>query len=555
MVEICDDLELNGEVSETSEEISARAGVYGEIKHALIARGIPAAEIAFIHDFQTPAKKAQAFADCNAGRIRVLLASTEKAGTGVNMQERLYALHHLDVPWRPSDVEQREGRILRQGNTHKEVHICQYVTEGSFDAYMWQTLESKARFISQIMAGEVTARTAEDVDQLVMTAAQIKAIASGNPQILEKVGLEVELTRLERLYSVWNAGRQRLRHQVESLPAEIAGAAQYVAGHERAVAARAQYAASQAADDFRMRLKKSPTTDEFIAFKDRQRAGAHLRQLSFMAAREGQLMRRYSFVVGDYRGFEVIIQGGRASADRLGALFSQPELALRVKTAEREALTYSCNVGESDIGIIQSMDAQLRGLETKLEQARRTEQELRHRCEQAGAELGKGWEHADRYQEMKAHLATINAALGRAGCEVEPSPELANLDADALRPVPTVSVRQLVSVTAEDESTAGEDISAAERNELASARPPAPSPQAASSADEQVIDSSIQSAAASGANVNDGQVAEKPDLVQDTILIKQPEAAPARKSKAGKRPLASPAPTSGDAQQLTFSWA
>ena len=135
-----DSIECNEASLETREEISTREGIYGEIKRLLIARGIPADEIAFIHDFPTPSKKAQAFADVNAGRIRVMIASTEKAGTGVNMQQRLYALHHLDTPWRPSDVEQREGRILRQGNLHPEVHVCQYITEGSFDGYMWQTL-------------------------------------------------------------------------------------------------------------------------------------------------------------------------------------------------------------------------------------------------------------------------------------------------------------------------------------------------------------------------------------------------------------------------------
>nr|WP_281720788.1 helicase C-terminal domain-containing protein [Nitrosomonas nitrosa] len=131
------ELEQDETTVETAEEASTREGIYGEIKRLLIARGIPANEIAFIHDFPTPARKAQAFAEVNAGRIRVMIASTEKAGTGVNMQERLYALHHLDTPWRPSDVEQREGRILRQGNIHKEVHLCQYITEGSFDGYMW----------------------------------------------------------------------------------------------------------------------------------------------------------------------------------------------------------------------------------------------------------------------------------------------------------------------------------------------------------------------------------------------------------------------------------
>jgi hypothetical protein len=151
----------------------------------------------------------------------VLIASTDKAGCGCNLQERLIAEHHLSIPWKPSELEQREGRILRQGNIFPEVYICNYVTEGSFDSYLWQTIESKARFISQIMAGEVTARTAEDIDQTVMTAAQIKAIASGNPQILEKVGTEVELTKLERLYSAWMASRQRLRSQKEALPPHL----------------------------------------------------------------------------------------------------------------------------------------------------------------------------------------------------------------------------------------------------------------------------------------------------------------------------------------------
>ena len=130
-----DDAELDENVQETVEEVSAREGVYGEVKRALIARGIPTAEIAFIHDFSTPAKKAQAFADCNAGRIRVLLASTEKAGTGVNMQERLFALHHLDVPWRPSDVEQREGRILRCPFTDKLARLTRYASNCALPFY------------------------------------------------------------------------------------------------------------------------------------------------------------------------------------------------------------------------------------------------------------------------------------------------------------------------------------------------------------------------------------------------------------------------------------
>src|SRR5262249_12063847 len=150
----------------------------------------------FIHDFKSPVEKARAFADANAGKIRVMIASTERAGAGTNMQERLCALHELDGPWRPSDVEQREGSILRPGNRFAEVSICIYVTEHSFDQYICQSLESKSRFIAKIMSGNVTARTAEDVDDMVLTAAQVKAIATGNPRILEKVSIEVDLSRL-----------------------------------------------------------------------------------------------------------------------------------------------------------------------------------------------------------------------------------------------------------------------------------------------------------------------------------------------------------------------
>jgi len=548
-----DPIEDDESMQETAEEASLREGIYGEIKRALIARGVPAAEIAFIHDFATPAKKAQAFADCNAGRIRVLLASTEKAGTGVNMQERLYALHHLDVPWRPSDVEQREGRILRQGNIHKEVHICQYVTEGSFDAYMWQTLESKARFISQIMAGEVTARTAEDVDQLVMTAAQIKAIASGNPQILEKVGLEVELTRLERLYSVWSANRSRLHRQLEMLPADIAQIANVVASHERAIAARDRYATEHTTADFQINLKKSHAGDAVVTLTDRQRAGAHLRQLGFAVARESQQSRRHSVVMGSYRGFEVVVHTSGMPADRLSALFAQTEMSLRVSAND---ITYSFNVGESDAGIIQSMDAQLRGLEGKLEQARGRGQELRHRYEQITAELGKGWEPAASYQEMKTRLETVNAALSSAGCEIEPSPELSRLEAEALLPAPAICVRQLVAVAAESELAHADEpvitAIAAPSSTLATSDDPPDMPIV-----EQVIsDEAEPSQVAASSAGKAGQSEEEEISAHLMTFSDQPQPPTTKKRRPAKRQMdTSSSPASDHTQQMSFNWA
>lgn len=466
MIETYEDNEPNQGVLETREEISNRQGIYGEIKRLLIARGIPADEIAFIHDFPTPTKKAQAFADVNAGRIRVMIASTEKAGTGVNMQQRLYALHHLDTPWRPSDVEQREGRILRQGNVHREVHVCQYITEGSFDGYMWQTLESKSRFISQIMAGEVTARTAEDVDQLVMTAAQIKAIASGNPLILEKVAAEVELTKLERLYSVWRANRRRLREQQESLPANLERLSRTIASHQLAIHTRDQ--AVQNSDEFQMRLQKNFTSEEVITFRDRTRAAAHLRELILLAITASS---RGTNILGKYRGFEILVTG--RPNDR--SLFALTETALRVQAGEP---AYHFSPGESDMGMIQSMDAQLRGIDNKLEQSRHTERELQHRQTQIVTELSKGWEHAERFQELKEKLETLNAKFTHAGHEMEATPAILTLEADALLPVPdAVKVLQIVSMNAPEKMTSAASVVTEQTNiaveEIILTQPPA----------------------------------------------------------------------------------
>src|SRR5439155_1375642 len=172
---------------------------YDELRERLLARGIPAKEIAYIHHADTDAKKQALFDAVNAGQVRILFGSTEKMGAGTNVQQRLVALHHIDAPWRPRDIEQRDGRILRQGNGNPQVHIYRYVTEGSFDAYMWQTLETKARFIQQVMSGAVTVREAEDLESGALSFAEIKAIASGNPLVMEKVRIDTEVRRLDML--------------------------------------------------------------------------------------------------------------------------------------------------------------------------------------------------------------------------------------------------------------------------------------------------------------------------------------------------------------------
>ncbi len=409
-------------VTETQSERLDRLGIYGEIKRELIKRGIPAHEIAFIHDFDTPAKKSKAFADANAGKIRVMIASTEKAGTGVNMQERLYGLHHLDAPWRPSDVEQREGRILRQGNRHPEVRIFNYVTEGSFDGFMWQTLENKARFISQIMAGEVTARTSEDVDDMVMTAAQVKAIASGNPRILERVSIEVELARLSRLYTVWRNGRRNLKWELESLPGRVHEADLRVAGHEQAQALRDQNPSSDGA--FTIKLKRSVRNDEWLSFDHRAQAGEHLDKLRREVGM--RLDSEYCFI-GSYRGFQILVQRQR---DRSEALLTPVEGFLCVPDSK---LFYSFNFGDSAQGTIQSIDAQFKAIDTHLQRALKYQAELKHKQDQIEKELAKGWDYAQKYEELQAQFQRVNQLLKEDGSQIEDKQDFAALDQDAFQ--------------------------------------------------------------------------------------------------------------------------
>jgi N12 class adenine-specific DNA methylase/predicted RNA methylase len=192
--------------------------VYDDMKARLIARGMPERELAFIHDADTDAQKATLFKAVRDGKVRVLFGSTAKMGIGTNVQTRLVALHHLDAPWRPCDIEQREGRILRQGNECQDVEIFRYVTEGSFDSYMWQTLETKARFIAQVMKGDKGLRSLEDVELAALSYAEVKALASGNPLVVEKAGVDAEVIKLSTLFSVWRSQRWDNQREVGNLP-------------------------------------------------------------------------------------------------------------------------------------------------------------------------------------------------------------------------------------------------------------------------------------------------------------------------------------------------
>jgi helicase-like protein len=408
---------------ETEQERLDRDGIYGEIKRELIKRGIPAHEIAFIHDFKTPAEKAMAFADANAGKIGVMIASTEKAGAGTNMQERLAALHHLDGPWRPSDVEQREGRILRPMNRFAEVSIFNYVTEQSFDVYIWQTLESKARFIAQIMSGNVTARTAEDVDDMVITAAQVKAIATGNPQILEKVSVEVELSRLSRLYTVWRNGRRDLKWELQSLPRKAQEAGLRVACHEQAVAVRDQHG-QDGGKAFAIEIRSALRNDQCVTFDKRAQAGEHLeklrRQVESLASVEAHHL-------GSYRGFEIFAQRGLS---RVEGLFDSVEGFLRLPGGQ---FRYAFSFSDSAQGTLQSIDASLRKLDSHLQSALRDQAELRHKQEQIEKALSSGWAYAARYEEFREKLRQVNRSLRETGSQIDDKQVFAVLDPEAFQ--------------------------------------------------------------------------------------------------------------------------
>jgi N12 class adenine-specific DNA methylase len=279
--------------------------VYEDMRDKLVARGIPAEEIAFMQDYDSDNAKVGLFRDVRAGKVRVLFGSTQKMGAGTNVQERLVALHHLDAPWRPADVEQREGRILRQGNTNPEIQIHRYVTEESFDAYMWQTLETKAKFIAQVMTGENNLRRIEDVDGAALTYAEVKAIASGNPMVIEKAGIDAEVARLTRLRSQHTQTQYNLRYQFRHLTEEVPRFQKRLEEVQRDMTTRHD----TSGDKFVIELEGQEIRDRGIAGELILRRAERMRGTSAEKA-IGSFAGFKLFVADSYmRGPEVILKG------------------------------------------------------------------------------------------------------------------------------------------------------------------------------------------------------------------------------------------------------
>ena len=358
--------------------------VYDDIRKKLVAAGVPENEIEFIHNADTEAKKAALFSKVRSGDVRVLLGSTAKMGAGTNVQSRLVAVHHLDVGWKPSDMTQRNGRIIRQGNMNKEVKVFNYVTEGTFDSYLFQTLENKQRFISQIMTSKSPVRSCEDVDEQALSYAEIKALCAGNPLIKEKMDLDVQVAKLKVLKADHQSQKFRLQDKLlTKFPADIQETNAYIAG----VKADAQLAAAhpQVQEGFCGMTIKGVTYDE------KKTAGERL----VLACSE--LPNAEEKVIGSYRGFELSL--------RFDTFRSEYQAILK---GQRR---YTVPLGTDPLGSIIRLDNSLNNFPERINSAENELATLHQQQAAAQIEVEKPFPQEEELAEKSARLAELNAQL------------------------------------------------------------------------------------------------------------------------------------------------
>ena len=358
--------------------------VYDDIRKKLIAAGVPENEIEFIHNADTEAKKAALFSRVRSGDVRVLLGSTAKMGAGTNVQQRLVAVHHLDVGWKPSDMTQRNGRIIRQGNMNKEVKVFNYVTEGTFDSYLFQTLENKQRFISQIMTSKSPVRSCEDVDEQALSYAEIKALCAGNPLIKEKMDLDVQVAKLKVLKADHQSQKFRLQDKLlTKFPADIQETNAHIAG----LKADAQLAAAhpQVQEGFCGMTIKGVTYDE------KKTAGERL----VLACSE--LPNAEEKVIGSYRGFELSL--------RFDSFRSEYQALLK---GQRK---YTVPLGTDPLGNIIRLDNSLNNFPERINSAENELATLHQQQAAAQIEVEKPFPQEEELTEKSARLAELNAQL------------------------------------------------------------------------------------------------------------------------------------------------
>ena len=359
--------------------------VYEDIKNKLMEKGVPENEIAFIHDANTELRKAELFAKVRSGQVRFLLGSTAKMGAGTNVQDRLIALHHLDVPWRPSDIEQQEGRILRQGNQNDKVKIFRYVTEGTFDSYSWQLIENKQKFIGQIMTSKSPVRSCEDVDEAALSYAEVKALATGNPYIKEKMDLDIQVSKLKLMKANHTSQKYRLEDNItQHYPHQIAIFKERIEGF---TADMNKYAKNKPEDKEQFFMQVGGKS-----YTDKKEAGtaiiAMCKEIKGINA---------SADVGEYLGFKLNV-----TFDSFNNKF-----VMNVKGA----MSHPMEVGSDPLGNITRINNVLEAMPLQLEEAQMKLSNVKHQLETAKAEVDKPFPQEAELAEKLERLAELNSLL------------------------------------------------------------------------------------------------------------------------------------------------
>ena len=374
-----------------------RFNVYDDIKAKLIERGIPENEIAFIHDADTETKKKDLFAKVRQGKVRVLFGSTFKMGSGTNVQDRLIAIHDADCPWRPADLEQRAGRIIRQGNQNAEVQIFRYATSGTFDSYLWQTVQKKQEFIAQIMSSKSPVRSCDDVDETALSYAEIKALCAGNPLIAEKMALDNEVAKLRMLKSEHRSQHYRLEDSLlKHFPLQIASLTERIEGITKDIAAYA--ALKEKCVEIVTTNGAASVTAKFpgmtingVTHHEKEPAGKAL-----LDACKG-LTDKSDKLIGEYMGFEMSL--------------SYESFYKQVKLQLRGNLSYQIELGTDTFGNITRINNALDDLPKRLESFRSQLDNLYKQQEAARYELAQPFAHEEELAAKEARLALLNSDL------------------------------------------------------------------------------------------------------------------------------------------------
>mgnify|MGYP003305923998 CR=1 FL=1 len=359
--------------------------VYEDIRDKLIERGVPKEEIAFIHDANTELRKAELFAKVRSGQVRFLLGSTAKMGAGTNVQDRLIALHHLDVPWRPSDIEQQEGRILRQGNLNPKVKIYRYVTEGTFDSYSWQLIENKQKFIGQIMTSKSPVRSCEDIDEAALSYAEVKALATGNPYIKEKMDLDIQVSKLKLLKANHTSQRYRLEDNIaQHYPKQIANLKERLAGYRADIQTYGQNKPLDK-DSFSIKIGNR-------VFTDKKEAGTVLIDMCRNAKQPNMAVS-----IGEFQGFKMSV-----TFDSFSSKFT---IALKGQ------LSHEVEIGADPLGNLQRLSNALEAMNRRMGIVEEKLANVEHQLETAKVEVTKPFPQEAELSEKLERLAELNALL------------------------------------------------------------------------------------------------------------------------------------------------